>query len=117
MSNTSNVIESILPAIAKQERELLARVRASEEEAQRIVEKARVDARAYRQEREESLASEVARIRRESEEKRLGQFQGTVSAAEDKLVAVRESSLIRVPEMAEKVLALFVPTSSGGPQL
>ena len=114
MSNTNNVTESILPAVAKQERELLERIRASEEEAQDIVEKARTDARSYRQEREESLSSEVARIRSESEEKRLNQFQSTVSAAEEKLVAVRESSMTRVPEMADKVLALFLPNSSGG---
>jgi len=112
--NTNNVTESILPAVAKQEGELLERIRASEEEAQGIVEKARTDARSYRQEREESLASEVARIRGESEEKRLSQFQSTVGAAEEKLVAVRESSLTKVPEMADKVLALFLPNSSGG---
>jgi len=114
VSNTNNVTKSILPAVAKQEGELLERIRASEEEAQGIVEKARTDARSYRQEREESLASEVARIRGESEEKRLSQFQSTVGAAEEKLVAVRESSLTKVPEMADKVLALFLPNSSGG---
>lgn len=114
MSHTSNATESILPAIAKQERELLARVRASEEEAQDIIEKARADAREYRQEREASLANEVARIRRESEEARLREFQGTVSAAEDKLVEVREAAVLRVPEMAKEVLALFLPKVSGG---
>lgn len=114
MSDTNNVTKSILPAVAKREGELLEGIRASEEEAQGIVEKARVDARSYRQEREESLASEVARIRSESEEKRLGRFQSTVGAAEEKLVAVRESSLTKVPEMAEKVLALFLPNSTGG---
>ncbi len=116
MSHTSNVTESILPAIAKQERELLARIRSSEEEAQNIIEKARADAREYRQEREAGLAEEVARIRHASEEIRLRDFQATVSAAEEKLVDVREASLMRVPETAEKVLTLFLPKASGGTQ-
>ena len=116
MSHSSNVSESILPAIAKQERELLARIRSSEEEAQSILEKTRADAREYRQEREASLADEVARIRREAEEVRLGEFQATVSAAEEKLVEVRETALLRVPEMAKEVLALFLPKASGGTQ-
>ncbi len=116
MSHTSNASESILPVIAKQERELLARIRSSEEEAQNIIEKARSDAREYRQEREAGLAEEVARIRRESEEVRLREFQATVSAAEEKLVEVREAALLRVPEMAKEALALFMPKASGGAQ-
>ena len=116
MSNTSNVSESILPAIAKQERELLARIRSSEEEAQSIIEKTRADARQYRQEREAGLADEVSRIRRESEEVRLRQFPATVSAAEEKIVEVREAALLRVPETAKEVLTLFLPKASGGTQ-
>lgn len=113
MSNNSNVTESILPTIAKREQELLAQLRASEEEAQGIIEKARADARAYSQERETSLASEIASMRRESEETRLRKFQATVGAAEEKLAEVREAALLRVPEMAKEVLALFLPKASG----
>ena len=114
MSHTNNVTESILPAIAKQEQELLARKRASEDEAQGIIEKARSDAREYHQEREAVSADEVARIRRESEEARLREFQAAVGAAEEKLVEVREAALQRVPETAKEVLALFLPKASGG---
>ncbi len=113
MSHTSNATESILPAIAKQERELLARVRASEKEAQDIIEKARADAREYRQERESSLAEEVARIRREAEEARLQEFQETVDVAEQALVDVRIEAGRRVPETAKKVLSLFLPSTRG----
>ena len=116
MSHTSNVTESILPGIAKQERKLLARIRSSEEEAQNIIEKARSDAREYRQEREAGLAQEVARIRRKSEEARQREFEATVSAAEEKLVEVREAALLRVPETAKEVLELFIPKVSGGTQ-
>ena len=113
MSDTSNVTESILPAIAKQEQELLERIHASEEEAQGIIEKARADAREYQQEQEAVLAAEMARLRRESEEVRLREFDATVGAAEAKLVEVREAALLRVPEMAKEVLTLFLPRASG----
>lgn len=114
MSQANNASQSILPAVAKQERELLARICASEEEARNIIEKARSDARAYRQEREAKLADEVAGIRREAEDVRQREFQTTVNAAEERLVAVRESSLRRVPEMASEAQALFVPGATGG---
>lgn len=116
MSQTSNASQSILPAVAKQEQELLARIRASEEEAQAAIEKARADARSYRQERDSSLVEQVAIIRGEAEKARLQEFQGTVDAAEARLVEVREASLRRVPETAKEVLALFLPTASGGTQ-
>lgn len=113
MSHTSNVSESILPVIAKQERELLARIRSSEEEAQAAIEKARAAARSYRQGRESSLAEEVAKIRREAEEARLQEFQETVDVAERALVDVRIEAGRRVPETAKKVLSLFLPLTSG----
>ncbi len=113
MSHTSNVSESILPAIAKQEGELLARIRSSEEEAQTAIEKARADARSYRQECESSLAEEVAKIRREAEEVRLQEFQKTVDVAEQALVDVRVEAGRRVPETAKKVLSLFLPSTRG----
>lgn len=113
MTQTSNASESILPAIAEQERELLAQICSSEEEARNIIEKARSDARQYRQEREADLAEEVARIRNQSEQERLREFQATVNAAEEKLVEVREAALLRVPETAKEVLTLFFPKASG----
>lgn len=116
MSNSDNASQSILPAVAKHERELLARVRATEEEAQRIIETARSDARAHSQACEAKLAEEIARIRRASEDVRLSEFQATVDAAEDRLVSVREGAMQRVAEMANTVQALFTPNSSGGSQ-
>ncbi len=109
MSHTSNASESILPAIAEQERELLAQIRSSEEEAQDIVEKARSDAREYVQKREGDLAEEIAKIRREAEESRLQRFQETVDAAEQALVDVQAEAERRVSGTAKKVLSLFLP--------
>lgn len=113
MTQTSNASESILPAIAEQERELLAQIRSSEEEARNIIEKARSDAREYRQERETGLAEEVAKIRHEAEEARLQKFQETVGAAEQALVNVRVEADRRVPETARKVLSLLLPPTRG----
>ena len=114
MSKSNNGSESILPAVAKHERELLARVRESEEEAQRIVETARSDARAHREQSDSQLADEVAEIRRAADEKRHAAFQVTVDAASASLVTVRETSQQRIPATTEKVMALFVPGNGGG---
>ena len=114
MSHTSNASQSILPAVAKQEQDLLARIRASEVESQAAIDKARSDARTYQQECESKLADQVATIRRDAEDARLQEFNKTVGAAEERLVEVREASIRRVPEMAKEVLGLFLPNGSGG---
>ena len=114
MSAADNASESILSSVAKHEKDLLAQVRASEEEARHIVEKARSDAREHLAAAESGLSEEVARIRREAEERRERTFSERVRVADQQLAGVREEARRRVQAAGKKVLALFVPSVSGG---
>ena len=104
---------SVLTSVAKHEQELLEKVVASKEDAKRVVEQARVDARRDAQSDEVALTAEVAEIRRKAEAARLAAFEATVKAAKERLVGVREAAVQRVPEVAKSVLGLFLPSANG----
>lgn len=113
MTSDGKTSSSVLASVAKHEQELLAQVEASHEEAKRIVEQARADARRDTQTDETALTAEVSKIRRKAESERLATFDATVQAASERLVGVRESAEKRVPDVAKSVLALFLPAAEG----
>ena len=103
----------MLASVAKHEQELLGKVAASLEEAKRIVEQARADARSDSRSGEAALTDEVSEIRRKAESERTLAFDATVKAAHEQLAGVRESAVQRVPEVAKSVLGLFLPAAKG----
>lgn len=103
----------MLASVAKHEQELLEKVASSREEAKRIVEQARTDARSDSQSNEAALTDEVAEIRRKAEIARLAAFETTVGAAHERLTGVRGAAVQRVPEVAKSVLGLFLPAVKG----
>ena len=109
--NTSS--SSVLASVAKHEQELLGKVASSREEAKRIVEQARTDARSDSQSNEAALTDEVSEIRRKAEIARLAAFETTVNAALERLTGVRGAATQRVPEVAKSVLGLFLPVVKG----
>lgn len=78
-------------------------------EARDIVEQSRAEARRHLEEKESELADETAALRREAETVRLREFEETVNSAVARLDGAREDASNRVPELAKKVLSLFVP--------
>ena len=113
MTSDGKTSSSVLARVAKHEQELLGKVAASKEEAKRVVEQARVDARRDSQSDEVALTAEVSEIRRKAEAERLAAFDTTVKAANERLVGVREAAVQRVPEVAKSVLGLFLPAANG----
>lgn len=109
--NTSS--SSVLTSVAKHEQELLGKVASSREEAKRIVEQARSDARSDSQSDEAALTNEVSEIRRKAENARLAAFETTIGAAHERLAGVRDAAAQRVPEVAKSVLELFLPVAKG----
>lgn len=109
--NTSS--SSVLTSVAKHEQELLGKVASSREEAKRVVEQARSDARSESQADEAALTNEVSEIRRKAEIARLAAFETTVDAAHERLTGVRSAAVKRVPEVTKSVLGLFLPVAKG----
>ena len=114
MSTSQNTSPSIVATVASHEQELLAQLEASKAEASQILDDARAQARKHHQDAEAALNEDIARERREREEAREQSFQATVAEADARLVDVREKAAGQVDAMAQEVLSLFIPKSTGG---
>ena len=113
-SYKQNESRSIVGSLADHEKSLLAERDASIDEAREIVEQAQAQAREHLQDEENRLNDDVAILRKKAEVAREERFQQTVDEALDKLSGVKESSMLKVPDVSQKVLALFLPKPSGG---
>ncbi len=104
--------KSILGDVARHEKDLLAKLESSRDEARKIVERARAEAAKHLSDEAAQAQAEISEARTRAELKRMQAFDSTVSAAGQKLSGRREAAMARVPEMAKQVSGLFLP--SGG---
>lgn len=111
MKTDTQSSSSLLTEAARHERELLGSLDAAREEAKRIVDTARDDARSHLQESNRVLNDEIAQSRREAESARQAEFDRTIADAESKLAGARDAAAQRVDQMTQDVLRLFVPSA------
>ncbi len=101
--------KSILGDVARHERELLAKLDASQDESRKTVERARVEAAKHLSDEAARIQSEVSAARTRAELLRLQAFENAVSNAEQALRGRRDAAMARVPEMAKQVSEFFLP--------
>ena len=106
--------KSILGDVARHEKELLAKLDASRDDARKIVERARADAAKHISDESARVQSDIADLRTRADLKRTQAFESAVSAAEQSLVGRRQAAVARVPELARQVMDFFLP--KGGRQ-
>ena len=114
MSTSKHTSQSIVATVASHEHELLAQIETSKVESGEIVEQARREARKHIQDSETAVNDTIAQERRDREAVREQAFEETVATVEARLVSVRESAAEKVDAMAQEVLSLFIPKSTGG---
>jgi vacuolar-type H+-ATPase subunit H len=101
--------KSILSDVARHENELLSRIDASNDEARKIVERARADAARHISEESARAESDAANIRSEATRSREAKFAAAVADAKARLEARRGAAMSRVEQMARDVLGMFLP--------
>ncbi len=101
--------KSILSDVARHERELLARIDASRDEARRNVERARADASKHQSDEAARAEDDASRTRNEAARVREAKFNASVADAASRLEGSRATAMGRVGEMANDVLGMFLP--------
>jgi vacuolar-type H+-ATPase subunit H len=105
---------SALSTIAHHERELLARSKQGDRDAERIVAEARLEARRIAEAEAERLSSEIVAIRKEGEAVRDRERLDQQHQAEQRLIQLRADAKTRANAVAGAVISLVLPASSGG---
>ena len=113
MSTNQSASKSILGSVATHEKELLAKLEASQAEARNIVDHARADARQILSDADAKLTEEMSTVRREREAARQSEFDKVVNEAESRLAGVRDEAAAKVDSVADQVLSMFVPKTDG----
>lgn len=113
MATAEHIPGSVLSSVVEHEKSLLAKLQGARDAARATVDRAKSDANGILQNEESRLADETAEMRRKAEAERNQAFEATVRAAEEQLVGVRQTAHDRIPSVADKVLALFVPKGPG----
>lgn len=101
--------KSILGDVARHERELLAKLDASHDEARKIVERARAEAAKHVSDEAARVQSEVSAARTRAELLRAQNFDAAVASAEQALRGRRDAAMARVNEIAKQVSEFFLP--------
>ncbi len=101
--------KSILGEVARHERGLLAKLDSSQDEARKIVERARGESLKHLSDEAARIHAEVSAARTRAESARMQAFDSTVASAEQALRGRREAAMSRVPEMAKQVSEFFLP--------
>lgn len=101
--------KSILGDVARHERELLAKLDTAQDEARKIVERARTDAAKHISDEAARVQSEVAAARTRADLLRVQAFDNAVANAEQALQGRRQAALARVSDMARQVSEFFLP--------
>lgn len=109
MATGSQNGSSILTSVARHEKELLAKLEATDEECQKIIDDARAEARQFRENDTAVLNTQIAQKRREAEAERNAAYQAVVEASEAKLAALREEARSKQKEVAREVMQLILP--------
>lgn len=112
MATAHQTSQSILPEVQRQEKELLAKRQAAQDEARRIVDQARNDAVKHIQDEEQRAIDEIAASRREADQARRHEYDAAVRSVEEQLRGRREAAMGRVSEMAQQVMDFFLPKGS-----
>lgn len=105
---------SALSAIARHERELLAKREETEREAERIVAEARTEARRIIDSEGERLANDAAAIRREGDAARERERLEQERQADERLARLRADAQTRAQAVVGAVVSLILPSSTGG---
>jgi tripartite-type tricarboxylate transporter receptor subunit TctC len=108
-ANHNSNHKSILGDLARHEKDLLGKLDAAQEEARKILERARGDASKHGSDEAARVQSEISAARTRAEQARMQAFDGSVAAAQDKLRGRRDAAMARVSEMAKQVTAFFLP--------
>jgi len=108
-SHDNHQHKSILGDVARHERELLAKLEASQDDARKTVERARVEAAKHLSDEAARIQSEVSAARTRAELLRLQAFENAVAKAEQGLQGARQSAMSRVAEMTKQVSEFFLP--------
>jgi hypothetical protein len=111
VENAGNQSNSVLPAIARHERELLERKQQAAEEARRIAETAHREAADLLEREAARLAEEIAAIRREAEAERERERQERERESLRKLEALRAEARGQSGAAVQAVLNLVLPRS------
>lgn len=114
MKNNGNNQNSALSAIARHERELLAKREQTEREAERLVAEARTEARRIIDSEGERLANDAAAIRREGDAARERERLEHQRQAEQELTRLRAEAQTRAQAVVAAVTSLVLPPSTGG---
>jgi len=101
--------KSILGDVARHEKDLLAKLDAAQEDARKIVERARAESSKHLSDEAARVQGEISAARSRAEAARLQAFDAAVAAAQDKLRGRRETAMGRVQEMAGQVASYFLP--------
>lgn len=107
--NNHHEHKSILGDVARHEKELLAKLDTAQEDARKIVERARGEASKHLSDEAARVQSEISAARSRAESARLQGFEASVAAAQEKLRGRREAAMGRVQEMAGQVASYFLP--------
>lgn len=114
MENAGSRANSVLPAIARHERELLERKQQAEREARRIVEAAHREAAELLDREAAKLAEDLAAIRKEAEAERERERLERERESMRKLEALRAEAHGRAAAAVRAVLDLVLPVSGSG---
>lgn len=114
MENNGKNQDSVLSAIARHERELLARRERTARDAERLVAEARMEARRIQEAVAERIAAETAAIRREGEAARARERFEQQRQAEQQLNEMRVEAQARAAAVVGAVTSLVLPPTSGG---
>lgn len=101
--------KSILGDVARHEKELLAKLDTAQEDARKVIERARVDAAKHISDEAARVQSEISAARTRAENARTQAFDASVAAANEQLRGRREAAMARVREMASQVSSYFLP--------
>lgn len=113
MENNGQNQNSALSTIARHERELLAKRERTEQEAERIVAEARVEARRIQETEAERIATEIAAIRQEGETARERERIERQNQAEQRLNEMRAAAQTRAAAVVGAITSLVLPPTSG----
>lgn len=101
--------KSILGDVARHEKELLATLDSSRDEARKLIERGRADAAKHISDEAARAQADISEARTRAELTRMQTFESAVSAAEQQLRGRREAAFARVPELARQVMDFFLP--------
>ncbi len=108
-ANHNSNHKSILGDVARHEKELLAKLDGAQDDARKILERARSEAAKHISDEAARVQSEISAARTRAENARTQSFDASVATAQDKLRGRRDAAMARVQEMAGQVASYFLP--------